>query len=404
MGNQIIITKYYDSIVTCLHDGKSAVQFNVDPECTNQILGNVYIGKVKNIISNINAAFVEIADGKMCYLSLAEVKNPVFIHHGQSKTICVGDELIVQVARDEVKTKAPVVTTSFALTGKYVVLTHGKPSLGVSNKIEEEEEQKRLRKIVKPFVADNYGFIVRTNSLHANADLIQNEVNHLIMLYQDILMTGIHRTCFSMLYQTLPPFLCTIRDGFADNIDAIRTDEPELYLSIEAYLSDFQKEDLEKLKMQESSALPLNVLYKIPALLEEALREKVWLRSGGSVIIQPTEALTVIDVNTEKAISSKKKVQDMFLKINLEATDEIARQIRLRNLSGIIIIDYIDMIEPKYKEELIEHLQTLLFADPIKTTFVDMTALNLVELTRKKVRRPLYEQVPKNLIKTQINI
>ncbi|WP_281352952.1 ribonuclease E/G [Anaerocolumna sedimenticola] len=160
-----------------------------------------------------------------------------------------------------------------------------------------------------------------------------------------------------------------------------------------SYLKSYQKEDLPKLKLYEDKLITLGNLYGIRTKLDNALREKVWLKSGGTIIIQPTEALTVIDVNTGKAISGKKKAQDTFYKINMEAAIEIAKQIRLRNLSGIIIIDFIDMDEQEYKNRLMNELEELFKSDPIKTTLVDMTALNLVEVTRKKVRKPLYEQL-----------
>ena len=171
------------------------------------------------------------------------------------------------------------------------------------------------------------------------------------------------------------------------------TDDKEIYDTIHAYLLNFQPSDVAKLVFYNDSMLTLNHLYGIETKIEKALQEKVWLNSGGYLIIQPTEAMNVIDVNSGKAIAGKKNTERHFLKINLEAAVEIAKQIRLRNISGIIIIDFIDMEEEASKKELIETLEREIKKDSVKTVFVDMTKLNLVELTRKKMRKSLAEQV-----------
>ncbi len=392
MNHKLIITKLDNRIVSAIYEGSDMLQVNLDKETEQSILGNIYIGKVKNIVKNINAAFLEIADGKMCYLALAENQNPIFVNSKKTDRIVIGDEILVQISKEDVKSKAPVVTTNLNFTGKYTVLIHGKSTLGVSAKIEDEAERKRLKEVMKAFKQDNYGFIVRTNAIRMSPERIQEEVQTLVKQYEAIKQFGIHKTPFSLIYQTLPGYICDIRDGFADKIDEIQTDDRVIYDTIHQYLESYQKEDLEKLTFYEDKLINLANLYSLRTKLENALRDKVWLKSGGTIIIQPTEALTVIDVNTGKAISGKKKAQDTFFKINIEAASEIAKQIRLRNLSGIIIIDFIDMEEQEYKDRLMKELEILFRKDPVKTTLVDMTALNLVEVTRKKVRKPLHEQ------------
>ena len=170
------------------------------------------------------------------------------------------------------------------------------------------------------------------------------------------------------------------------------TDDRILYEELFSYLSEYQPEDLNKLQFYDQEAPSLNSLYGIAGALENALRERVWLKSGGYLVIQPTEALTVIDVNTGK-YQGRKKQQDTFLKINKEAATEIARQLRLRNLSGIIIADFIDMEAQEDQKALMDYLASELKHDPVKTTLVDMTALGLVEITRKKTQKSLFEQV-----------
>lgn len=395
MKDKLIITKQDEQIISAVYEGTEMLQVNIDHLNSTSILGNIYIGKVQNIVKNINAAFIEIAGGKMCYLPIQENSNPIYVNQKKSNKMVIGDELLVQIAKEDIKTKAPVVTSNLNFTGKYVVLIHGKSNVGVSSKIEDENERKRLKKIVLDYKNESYGFIVRTNSAHQAEERIREEIQVLINNYEDMKKYGIYKTPFSLLYQMPPGYICDIRDGYADTIDEIQTDDKEIYEEIHNYLSEFQKEDLVKLHFYEDKLISLSNLFSIKTKLTNALREKVWLKSGGTIIIQPTEALTVIDVNTGKAISGKKEVQDTFFKVNMEAAQEIAKQIRLRNLSGIIIIDFIDMDQENHKIQLIKKLEELFRKDPIKTTFVDMTALNLVEVTRKKVRKPLHEQFGK---------
>ncbi|WP_313128685.1 ribonuclease E/G [Anaerocolumna sp.] len=392
MNNKLIITKQENQIISAIYEGNDMVQVNIDHRESISILGNIYIGKVKNIVKNINAAFVEIGDGRMCYLSLAENLYPIYVKPKLTEKLVVGDELLVQISKEDIKTKAPVVTTNLNFTGKYVVLIHGRSMIGISSKIEDEEERKRLKKLMKAFKDDSYGFIVRTNAVNMDEERIREEIIVLKKQYEELKQYGIHKSLFTLLYQNPPGYICDIRDGYADQIDEIVTDDFEIHKNIKEYLEKYQKEDLAKLHLYEDNMITLKNLYSVNTKLEKGLNEKVWLKSGATLIIQPTEALTVIDVNTGKAISGKKNVEDTFFKVNMEAAQEIAKQIRLRNLSGIIIIDFIDMSKREYKIRLMKFLEELFRKDPIKTTLVDMTALNLVEITRKKVRKPLYEQ------------
>ncbi len=392
MDNRLIITKQKNYIISSFFEGKDMVQINMEQEETETLLGNIYLGKVKNIVKNINAAFVELSGGVMAYLSLNENKNPIFANAKKNTLIQIGDEIIVQVLKENIKTKAPVVTTNLNITGKYVVLTRGKTNLSLSSKIQNESERKRLKNILLDYQNEEYGIIMRTNAEYAKKEFIQKEISNLIAIYDNIRTYGIHKDRFSLLFQAPPGYICDIRDGFSGNLDEIITDDKDIMEEMTVYLTNYQAEDLQKLRFYEDELLSLSSLHGIQTKLEKALQEKVWLKSGGYLVIQPTEALVVIDVNTGKAVAGKKQVQETFFKMNQEAAIEIARQIRLRNLSGIIIVDFIDMESDDNKNELMNELEKLLKRDPTKTVVVDMTALGLVEITRKKVRKPLHEQ------------
>lgn len=393
--NKLVITRKNKQIFSSYFEQDELVQINVENEENESILGNIYLGKVKNIVKNIDAAFVEIEDKQMCYLSLSANEAPIFANPKKNDKINVGDTVVVQVSKEDVKTKAPVVTTNINFTGKYIILTHGKAGIGISGKIKSEEERQRLKTIVKPFSDEAYGWIVRTNAEGTEEEQLLQEINVLRVLYENVLRFGVQKSCFSKLYEAPAGFLCDIRNERAESLDEIVTDDKKIFKKMQEYLSCYQKEDLEKLRFYEDESYSLEKLYGIESKLDKALQKNVWLKSGGTLVIEPTEALTVIDVNTGKAIKGNKKIQETFLKINLEAAEEIAKQIRLRNLSGIIVVDFIGLDAKEDEKLLLKKLEACLEKDPVKTVLVDMTPLGLVEITRKKVRKPLHEQVKK---------
>ncbi len=393
MGSKLIFIRHREQIISGLIDGNDLVEVQAENATTGSLLGNIYKGKVQNIVKNINAAFIEIENKQIVYLSLSDMKSPVFADSSHPGKLRVGDELLVQVTKENTRLKAPLASTEFDLTGKYVVLVHGRKSLGISQKIVDPEERKRLKELIKPYLNDNYGFIVRTNASGTPENLLEQEVARLVKEYRNIVDFGVHWNCFSKLYSVPPAYIGEIRDSYENEIDEIKTDDEELYYQIKDYLEIYQPEDLSKLVRYDGKDLSLAKLYGIEEKIKKALYERVWLDSGAFLVIQPTEACTVIDVNTGKAISGKTDTEGTFFNVNIEASDEIARQIRLRNLSGIIIVDFIDMESEVHRKKLMRHLSEMLEKDRIPTKVIDMTALNLVEITRKKIRRPIAEQL-----------
>lgn len=392
MDKKLIIVRYQGRILTALMENGRAAELHCDEEQRNSLLGNIYIGKVKNIVKNIKAAFIEIENGIQCYYSLSDNKDPIYIKKGSSQDIQAGDELLVQVCRENLKSKPPAVSSNLNFTGNYLVLTTGNKSTGMSSKLTQEEKN-RLKEYLTPYLDSRFGFIVRTNAKEVDQETFVAEAKLLKELYETVMQKARFRTCFSILHRNNPTtWLSTLRDIYKENLSQIITDDGVLYEKIKDYLHQYQREDEEKLTFYQDDLLPLIKLYSLENAVENALKERVWMKSGAYLVIQPTEALTVIDVNTGK-YDGHKKQQDTFLKINLEAAREIAVQIRLRNLSGIIVIDFINMESGEYRKQLMEEFDRILKKDPVKTTLVDMTALSLVEVTRKKVRRPFLEQI-----------
>lgn len=379
---ELIVSAYYE-------DGKAVELSCFCPEET-ELLGSIYIGKVKNIVKNIEAAFIEIEGGILCYYSLREQEEPLYIKEKTGSRLSPGDELLVQVNREAVKTKAPAVTCNLNFPGKYLVLTTGEKKLGLSSKLSKEEKE-RLRVIAEPFLTGEFGVIVRTNAAQAPEELLREEFERLSSICRKVLTAGKHQSCFSRVYREPPAYAAGIRSLKKESLSRIITDDLEIYETLSEYLLTYQPEDRGKLRFYTEESPDLNRLYKVASSLKAALQERVWLKSGAYLIIQPTEALTVIDVNTGKYDGCGKS-RETFLRINLEAARETARQLRLRNLSGIIVVDFIDMEEEADKKALMELLEQELLKDPVKTVLVDMTPLGLVEITRKKVRKTLKEQ------------
>ena len=377
--------------VYAFYENDHAAELSCLPAGGESILGNIYVGKVKNIAANISAAFIEIANGQLCYYALNDNDAPIFTTPKKKNTLVAGDELLVQVSREAVKTKAPTVTANLNFAGKYLVLTSGKHHLGLSSKLSPEDKQ-RLRTIAEPFLGKDFGIIVRTNAAEASEDELRAELGELTEAYRHTVETGRNRACFSLVYKEPSAYAARLRGLRADSFNKIVTDRADIYRELKAYLTDRQPADLPKLYFYEETAPSLDSVYGLSKAFEEAGKERVWLKSGGYLVIQPTEALTVVDINTGK-YTGKKKKDDTFLKINLEAARELARQLRLRNLSGIIVADFIDMDREEDKQTLMAVLASELKKDPVRTSLVDMTPLGLVEITRKKVQKTLAEQV-----------
>ena len=387
MDQKVLITKLnYNKttyITTALYSGKQLLEVYLEPVEQKSILNNIYVGRVKDIVKNLNAAFIEIAPGKPCYYSLEDCHNPIYVKKINSPRMVQGDEVVVQVVKENIKTKPPKLSTNLTFAGNYLVLTTENTTIGISRKLPQEERE-RLKELLEPYRNSDFGIVVRTNAAQATETEILTEYNNLKQEYEQLVQNAVHRICFSCLKESPPEFLSLLRDVHQNELQEIITDDTELYVQIEK--SGFP------VKLYEDTMISLSKLYSLEVKLKEALQERVWLKSGGYLIIQPTEALTVIDVNSGKSIA-KKNVQEHYLNINLEAANEIAHQLRLRNISGIIVVDFIDMKEQKAKDTLMYQLRQLVKTDSVPVQVVDMTRLNLVELTRKKVRKSLAEQI-----------
>ena len=381
--------------VAALSEEERIVEIRLESDQEKSILGNIYTGQVENIASNIQAAFVQIEPGKRCYYPLAEAQRAVFSAGRKGNgPLRPGDELLVQVSRDAMKGKLPALTSNLNFTGRYLVLTTGDKKFGLSSKLALEDRH-RLSGWLKEEAErpdKEFGIIVRTNAADASKEEILKELEWLKGRYHKAVVQGRNRTCFSLVLETEPFYVAAVRDAYGRDLDEIITDVTEIREMILGYLEEISPELKEKLRFYQDQLLPLYKLYRVETALDAIQKEKVWLNSGGFLVIQQTEAFVSIDVNSGK-YTGKKKMEETFRKINLEAAAEIGRQLRLRNLSGIILIDFINMENPDHRDELFHVLQKLLRKDPIKSRAIDITPLHILEMTRKKVRRPVIEDI-----------
>lgn len=398
MSGTLIFIKKNNIIASMLFQNNVMMQLNVSAVDAEFPLGGIFVGKVQHIVKNLDAAFVEYAKGKVCFLSRQDCMHPILLGRQYDGRLVQGDELLVQIQKEPMKEKEAGGTTNLSFTGKYIVLTVGKQKVGFSHK-HSVSQKKRLKEWMEqsePFheAQKRYGIVFRTNAGEVDTlDLLEAELTGLKNEADRLLETGIHKSCFSMLKKPKAGYIKNLQDIYSDEYSQIVTDDPTLYHDIREYLMDAQPRDIEKLRFydEEQEKLSLSKVYPIEKCLNDAIQKKVWLKSGGWIVIEPTEALISIDVNSGRSIKSKDS-EEHFLQVNVEAAREIVHQIRLRSLSGMILIDFISMKSKEHIDILMHELKRYAAEDPIKTDVIDMTPLGLVEITRRKIRKPIHEQ------------
>ena len=416
--NKFIITRQHyvgDSYFTALLDEKDKfreIAFHPLSEENQVVPGIICIARVKKIATNLDAAFVDIAKGVTCYLETAHIKDAWFSKQCRSGKLTEGDELVVQITKEAIKTKYPIADTKLSLTGKYFVLTNENRPLAISSKLSADEKErlssqvklfKQMQLFEKEAVTDTkqnagqeekrmpHSLIVRTNAAGASQEELETEYLKLLSDYQKLAATFPFRTCYSILMPPKKFYENAINHLYQEELGEIITDEKNIYEELQQLYAR-NPDILSKIRFYENDAISLGTLYSFETQIQRAISERVWMKSGAYLIIQPTEALTVIDVNSGKNTSGK-NAEEYYYKINLEAASEISRQLRLRNISGIVIVDFINMAKEEQRKELMHQFRLSLKEDPVPVRLVDITKLGLVELTRKKERKTLLEQV-----------
>ena len=348
------------------------------------IVGNVYAGKIMNVLPGMQACFVDIGREKNAFLYYGDDKD----NNGNIVRPKMGSDVIVQVEKAEMGAKGAVLTKRISFAGKFLVVIPGDDKIGISKKITDSAERKRIKDIIEQLLPENYGIIVRTEGKDKSYEIYEKEIKRLVEKSESVLSKAEYAKAPSLLYTEINGVEKVLRDLYNDSIDEIVVNSR---IDYETLIKLCEEKDIppKKIVMYESN-VPMFENYYVASQAKAAFSKHVWLKSGGFIIIEQTEACVVIDVNTGK-YTGKADLQKTILKTNLEAADEIARQLRLRNLNGMIIVDFIDMKTEENRKILQKHLEEAVAKDRLQTIVVGMTELGLMQITRKKKRQSIQQ-------------
>jgi ribonuclease G len=375
------------------------------------VSGNIYKGRVIRVLPGMEAAFVDIGLDRAGFLYATDfleelddfegfgdrdrrdifdpvVKNgPVPLAEGVEAMLKRGQEVLVQVAREPIGTKGARITSHISLPGRYLVLLPTVDRVGVSRRIEDETERKRLRAIIEGIKPPGMGFIVRTAGQGMDEREITEDMEFLLKLHKSIVAKKERSSAPTVIHRELDLALRMVRDLLTQDVDVLTIDSESEHGRLCEFAESFLPRVSEKIVLFDKDE-PIFDHYGIEMEIRRALGKKVWLKSGGSIVIEPTEALTVVDVNTGKFVG-RRDLEDTILRTNLEATKEIAYQLRLRNIGGLIIIDFIDMELAENREKVFAALEEATKSDTKKTNILKISELGIVEMTRKRSRESL---------------
>lgn len=399
MINEIIVDVNPGEIRVGVLEDKELVEIHIERTNHQGLVGNIYRGKVSSVLPGMQAAFVDIGFEKNAFLYVGDAVpqreysdddmelSQNYDEYNITEILKVGQEITVQVIKEPVGTKGPRVSTHITLPGRNLVLLPNADYVGISRRIEDDAERQKLKKIAEKLKPENMGLIVRTVSEGKDEPDFIEDVAFLTKLWNKIKLLENNGPVPRCIHKDINLIYRSVRDLFTLNIDKfIINDEAEYYkvLELVEMLSPALKNKVELFRKD----YQIFDYYQIETKIERALSRKVWLKCGGYIIIDKTEALTVIDVNTGKFVGEN-NLEDTVLKANIEATREIAKQLRLRDIGGIVIIDFIDMNDSQHQQMVLDSLKQSLKNDRTKTIVIGMTGLGLVEMTRKKIRQEL---------------
>lgn len=372
-----------------LMDDRQLVEYYVEHPVERQLVGNIYKGRVVNVLPGMQAAFIDIGQGKNAFLYIDDVlpahldKQPKH-KPSISQLLDEGQEIVVQVAKEPLGTKGARVTTHFSIPGRWIVYMPNAGYVGVSRKIEREEERDRLKDIGERSRRGEEGLILRTVAEGESAGALLKDLEFLRDLWASICILVETGSAPCLLYRDLDMIPRLVRDIFSEQVDELVIDSKGKGGEIIRFLQGFSPEFAKRVTVYKE-AQPIYDAYGVRDELEQAFSHKVRLNNGGYLIVDHTEALTVIDVNTGKFIGSENLEETVFA-TNLQAAEQTARLIRLRDIGGIIIVDFIDMDKEEHRSQIIEKMEEAIKKDRTKSLVVGWTKLGLLEMTRKKVR------------------
>tara|TARA_B100000029_G_scaffold483531_1_gene534781 strand:- start:62 stop:1576 length:1515 start_codon:yes stop_codon:yes gene_type:complete len=380
------------------------VQLFVDFPSHTKMVGNIYNGVVQNVIPGIQAAFIDIDYEINAFLPLSEfeneenLKNIVFDENeknnknskkNKNTELKIGDQIIVQVVKEPFAGKGPRITTEISIPGALIVLIPNQSYIGISKKINDKYERRRLRKIIEEFKPKNIGIIVRTTAQGKNQEILIEEFQSLMKQCKNYQSKINNKQAPRLIHQDVAMSSKVIRDLFNNQVNNLYIDSKKIYNTICNYVKKINPQDMEKIHFYNKKQ-PIFNNHNIEEQISKSLNKKVWLKSGGHLVIDHTEAMVVIDVNSGRYIG-KKNHEDTSLKINLEAAKECAKQLRLRDIGGLIVIDFIDMIKLENRKKVYNFFRKELKKDAAKVATAEFSNFGLLEMTRQRVKQNLLD-------------
>jgi ribonuclease G len=410
MAGSILINVTIDETRVALLEGGQVVEVYIERKRDASLVGSIYKGRVIKILPGMQSAFVDIGLDKSAFLYVGDISADAIEDYAElfedesevdvdllpsrrrqdlhiEELLQEGQELLVQVSKDPLGSKGARVTSYVTIPGHRLVFMPSVDHIGISRRIEDERERARLRSVIEEIKHDGVGLIVRTVSEGASEKELKKDLRFLEHVWDNILSRKEKASAPSLLYGDLSLTLRSVRDLMGQDLEELIVDSPREYEKIVEFVKTYFPKFTNKIELYENSE-PLFDHYGIEIDIARALGRKVWLKSGGYIVIDQTEAMTVIDVNTGKFVG-KGDFEETILKTNLEAVKEIAYQIRLRNLGGIIIVDFIDMERPENREKVFNAFNEAMSRDRAKSTISHITELGLVQMTRKRVRESI---------------
>lgn len=405
MRKQIIVNSSQNLVRVALLENGVLAELHLERSTDEAVAGNIYKGRVLRVLPGMQAAFVDIGLDKAGFLHASDVlgaprdddedadvapedRGPQTDHQPIEKRLRKGDELIVQMAKEPMGSKGARITAYVSLPGKYVVFTPTGRHVGISRRIGDERERRRLRDIVNAARPSEGGIIVRTSCQGLSKGEITDDIRALEKLWNDIKHKGSRPPAPALLHSDLDVVLRSVRDMLSPQVDEIVLDSADDYARTKAFVESFMPVKGRSVKLYEDLE-PVFDRYGVEDQVSRATDSKVWLKSGGYLVIDQGEALTMVDVNTGRFVGTTKNQEETVLQTNLEAVLEIVSQLRMRNIGGIIILDLIDMEDAANRRRVMETLENALSRDKARTTILRISELGLVEMTRKRTRENL---------------
>ena len=412
MPNEILINSMPEEVRVGLLEGGQVVEFYVERKRDASLVGNIYMGRVVKILPGMQSAFVDIGLERAAFLYVADIRADIeeyapFLEEEEEEKedsvelisrrgrpdlsieelIQPGQEILVHVSKDPIGSKGARVTSYITMPGRYLVLMPNVEHIGISRRISDENERARLKAIAETIQPKGYGLIIRTASEGCSEEELKKDLGFLLLIWENIQRKKEKVTAPALLYSDLDLVFRSVRDLLTQNVERLVIDSAEEHERIKEFVNTYFPKLLDKIVLYEGQE-PIFDAFGIELDISRALGRKVWLKSGGYIVIDQIEAMTVIDVNTGKFVG-KEGLEDTILKTNLEAVKEIAYQIRLRNLGGIIIIDFIDMERAENREKVFNAFIEAMKKDRAKNTILHISELGLIQMTRKRVRESL---------------